>query len=66
MKTQLKIEGMSCEHCVAHVKKALETVSGVKSAKVNLKSNSAEVDHTDRVNLESLKAAVTEAGYTAL
>ncbi|MDR0720934.1 MAG: cation transporter [Treponema sp.] len=66
MKTQLKIEGMSCEHCVAHVKEALEAVSGVKSAKVNLKSNSAEVEHTGEVNPESLKAAVTEAGYTAL
>jgi copper ion binding protein len=66
MKTQLNIEGMSCEHCVAHVKKALEAVSGVKSAKVNLKSNSAEVEHSDGVNRESLKAAVTEAGYTAL
>jgi copper ion binding protein len=66
MKTQLKIEGMSCEHCVMHVKKALEAVSGVKSAKVNLKSNSAEVEHADGVNQESLKAAVTEAGYTAL
>jgi copper ion binding protein len=63
MKTELKVEGMTCEHCVKHVKEALEGVAGVKSAKVNLKKKSASVDHGDGVSLDSLKAAVTEAGY---
>jgi copper ion binding protein len=66
MKTKLAIEGMSCEHCVKHVKEALEGVEGVKSAKVNLKAKSAEVDHKDTINLDSLKAAVKEAGYEAV
>jgi copper ion binding protein len=66
MKTVLKIDGMSCEHCVAHVKEALEGISGVKSAKVSLKDNSAQVDHGDGVSLDALKAAVTEAGYEAV
>jgi copper ion binding protein len=65
MKTVLKIEGMTCEHCVKHVKEALEGVAGVKSAKVSLKGKSASVDHNDKVSLENLKAAVTEAGYEA-
>jgi copper ion binding protein len=63
MKTTLKIEGMSCEHCVKHVTEALEAVEGVKSAKVSLKDKSAAVDHGDGVQLDALKAAVTEAGY---
>jgi copper ion binding protein len=66
MKTTLKIEGMSCEHCVKHVTQALEHVAGVTSAKVSLKDKSAMVEHGDHVSLESLKAAVTEAGYEAL
>jgi copper ion binding protein len=65
MKTVLKIDGMTCEHCVAHVKKALEGVEGVKSADVNLKKKSAAVNHGDGVSLDALKAAVTEAGYEA-
>ncbi|MDR1211558.1 MAG: cation transporter [Spirochaetaceae bacterium] len=65
MKTTLKIEGMSCEHCVKHVTQALEGVPGVTSAKVSLKDKSAQVEHGDQVSLESLKAAVTEAGYEA-
>ena len=63
MKTVLHIEGMSCAHCVQHVKEALEAVAGVKSAELNLKDKSAGVEHGDEVNLAALKAAVTEAGY---
>jgi copper chaperone CopZ len=54
---------MSCEHCVKHVKDALEEVVGVSSAAVSLKENSAVVDHGDAVTLDALKAAVVEAGY---
>jgi copper ion binding protein len=65
MKTTVTIEGMSCEHCVKHVKKALEAIAGVKSAKVSLKDKKAVVDHHDGVTLESIKAAIAEAGYEA-
>ncbi|MDR3146569.1 MAG: cation transporter [Treponema sp.] len=63
MKTTLKIDGMSCDHCVRHVKDALEGIGGVKSAKVSLKTNSAEVNHADGVSLDTMKAAVVDAGY---
>ena len=63
MKTILKIEGMTCAHCVQHTKKALESVAGVKSADVSLQGKSAAVEHGDEVSLASLKAAVEEAGY---
>ena len=63
MKTVLQIEGMTCAHCVQHVKEALEAVAGVSSADVNLKNKSAAVEHGDNVNLAALKAAVDEAGF---
>jgi copper ion binding protein len=63
MKTALKIDGMSCEHCVKHVKEALEGITGVKSAKVNLKKNSADVNHDEQVTLAMMEQAVAEAGY---
>jgi copper ion binding protein len=63
MKTTLKIKGMSCDHCVKHVTEALEGITGVASAKVSLKDNNAEVEHSDTVSMEALKAAVVEAGY---
>jgi copper chaperone CopZ len=63
MQTTLKIEGMSCEHCVKAVKTALEETVGVRSAAVSLKDKSAAVDHEDGVISAALKAAVEEAGY---
>jgi copper ion binding protein len=66
LNTTLKIEGMSCEHCVKHLTQALEEVSGVTAAAVSLKDKSAQVEHGDQVSLESLKAAVSEAGYEAV
>jgi copper ion binding protein len=66
MKTALKIEGMSCEHCVQHVKKALEAIGGVKSAKVSLTRNSADVNHGENVTLPMMEKAVEEAGYKVI
>ncbi|MDR3167079.1 MAG: copper ion binding protein [Treponema sp.] len=66
MKTTLKIEGMSCDHCVKHVTEALEDVPGVSSAKVSLKEKSAAVEHEAGISQEALKAAVIEAGYEVL
>ena len=63
MTTTLNIEGMSCEHCAAHVKEALEGIAGVSSALVNLQNKNAQVEHNDSVSLETMKAAVGEAGY---
>ena len=61
-KTHLKIEGMTCQHCVSHVTEALEGVAGVASAKVNLKKGEAVVKSED-ASLEQLSAAVADAGY---
>ncbi|MDR0759063.1 MAG: copper ion binding protein [Treponema sp.] len=66
MQTTLKIEGMSCEHCVKAVKTALEEIEGVQSAGVSLTDKSAVVDHGDGVTLAALKAAVEEAGYEVI
>jgi copper ion binding protein len=66
MRTILKVEGMSCEHCVKAVKTALEETAGVRSAGVSLKDKSVVIDHEDGVTQAALKAAVEEAGYEAV
>ena len=63
MQTTLNIEGMSCRHCVAHVKEALEAIGGVSSAQVDLEKKNALIEHDGSVSTEALKAAVSEAGY---
>ena len=41
MERTLHVEGMMCQHCVAHVKKALEGVEGVEEAVVDLEAKTA-------------------------
>ena len=62
-KQTLNIKGMTCDHCVMHVTSALESVSGVKSAKVSLKKNEAVVKFDETATVEAMAAAVKEAGY---
>ena len=63
MEKTLKIEGMMCEHCEMHVKKALEAIPGVESAAVSHTSGTAVLKLNADVPADRLKAAVEEAGY---
>lgn len=63
MKKKVFIEGMSCNHCVAHVEGALKEVDGVRSVKVDLKGKNAVVELAHELDNEKLKEAVEEAGY---
>ena len=62
----LKVQGMTCNHCVMRVAKALKAVPGVQDAQVDLQKAQAVVTYDDsKVALEKLSAAVVEAGYKA-
>lgn len=63
MKKTLLVEGMMCQHCVAHVTKALQSVQGVASVEVDLKKKTAVVELNEAVENETLVSAVAEAGY---
>lgn len=63
MQKVLKIEGMMCQHCVAHVTKALQGVEGVTSVDVNLKKKTATVELSSAVTDETFVSVITEAGY---
>lgn len=59
----LSIEGMMCEHCVAHVTEALKGVRGVKNVHVSLEDKSATLDAGPLVSNKRLEKAVEDAGY---
>lgn len=63
MRKLLAIEGMSCGHCVMHVKSALQAVAGVTAVEVDLVKKSAMVEG-EALSDAALKAAVAEAGYS--
>ncbi len=62
MKT-VKIKGMSCQHCVMAVTKALRAVAGVTDVRVNLESGEAVIDEEKTVDMKALEEAVKKAGY---
>lgn len=59
--TVLNLEGLSCRHCVASTRKALEAVPGTTQVEVEL--NKAVVQSS--ASSQQLIAAVEEAGYHA-
>ena len=64
MKTvTLMIDGMMCQHCVAHVTQALSAIEGVTPA-VDLEKKTAVCTIAGDVPAEQLKQAVEQAGYT--
>lgn len=62
MKSVIKVNGMMCGHCVAHVEKAALSVKGVKSAKADLSKKEVVIEH-DGADLEQIKKEIVEAGY---
>ena len=61
--TRLKITGMTCEHCVRAVTKALEGVPGVEKADVTLEPGEAVVH--GKTDTTALITVVEEEGYKA-
>ena len=58
----MKVEGMMCNNCKAHVEKALSQAGGT-NVQVSLEDKTAACDYNAPVTAEALKAAVVEAGY---
>ncbi len=58
----IKIEGMSCQHCVMRVKKALEALRGIAELDVRIGTVDLKFDEKE-VNKEKIEKAITSAGY---
>ncbi len=66
MEKNMKIEGMTCGHCEARVKKALEALPGVAEAKVSHEKGTAIVTLKAEVADDALKQAVEAEDYKVL
>lgn len=63
-KIQLKVEGMSCGHCVKTVETGVGDLDGVKNVNVNLEKGLVDVDFDhSKVTTENIKEAIEEEGY---
>ena len=59
----IKIKGMSCQHCVMAVTKALAALDGLKDVNVDLKSGMATYEEVKAVAPKAVAAAIKMAGY---
>ena len=62
MKT-VKIKGMSCQHCVMAVTKALSAVDGITNVEVDLKTGVAKYEEEKPVDAAAVSTAVKKAGF---
>ena len=61
---KIKIEGMSCENCVKHIKEALtEDIQGIKAIEVNLENKYATIEFDKIISDEQIKTVITDLGY---
>ncbi len=60
---KITVKGMMCQHCEAHVKKALEAIDGIESAVASHEENLVTLETSKDVDEALIKATVEEAGY---
>lgn len=59
----IKIKGMSCNHCVMAVAKALNELDGIKEVKVDLGKGEATFEETSPVDMKIVREEIKKAGY---
>ncbi len=59
----IQVKGMSCEHCVASVRKRLLQIDGITDVQVDLQTNKVTYTEVKPVQLDTIKEAISEIGY---
>jgi copper chaperone len=63
MKEILKVEGMSCNHCVNSIETSVGELTGVSAVQVNLGNNEVTVEFNDAATLAQIKETIEDQGY---
>jgi copper ion binding protein len=66
MANVLKVKGMSCQHCVMSITKALGQLDGVKNVNVDLQKGEVRFENTKGVASVQIEKAITDAGYEVI
>jgi len=65
--TVLKVEGMSCDHCVKAVQKAVGALPGIENVSVDLESKTVTVKYNPaQSTLDRIKEEVDDQGYDVI
>jgi copper chaperone len=61
--TTIKIKGMSCQHCVMAVTKALGSIEGIKDVRVDLEKGEATFAEVSPVDRKTIGEKIKKAGF---
>lgn len=63
-KSIIKVDGMSCEHCVKAITNAVSALPGIGSVEVSLDAGTVTIEHEPAQSpLDSIKYEIEEQGY---
>lgn len=66
MVSVLKVKGMSCQHCVMSVTKALNQIEGIQNVQVDLQKGEVRFENTKSVTSDRIAKAIEGAGYQVI
>jgi Cu+-exporting ATPase len=66
IRTDLRIDGMTCAACSSRIQRRLEKLETVADAQVNFANGRARIDHDASLGVDSLVAEVESLGYAVI
>ena len=66
MVTTLKVKGMTCQHCVMSVKKALGQLEGIQNVDVDLQKGEVRFENNRPVESDRIAKAIESVGFEVL
>lgn len=63
MKEVLKVEGMSCNHCVNTIEKNVGGLTGVSAVAVDLGKKEVTIEFENEATLQQIKETIEEQGF---
>jgi copper ion binding protein len=66
MPSTIKVKGMSCQHCVMSVTKALGQLEGIKNVQVDIAKGEVRFDNSKEIASNRIEKAISDAGYEVI
>jgi copper chaperone len=66
MPSTIQVKGMSCQHCVMSVTKALGQLEGIKNVQVDLARGEVRFDNPKEIPSNRIEKAISDAGYEVI
>ena len=64
IKKSLKVEGMTCQHCVQTITNSLEDKQGIETVAINIDKKEVRIEFDEaNINLEQISSEIVALGF---